>query len=167
MRPVSDSTQWKRPSGGFTIIELLVTVFILSILAGVTMPMAELVVQRGKEERLRMALQDIRQALDRYKKASDEGRIAKQIGDPGYPPSLDTLVAGVVDLRSPNGQKLYFLRRVPSDPMASDARISPDQSWGKRSYASSAEDPREGADVYDIYSLSEGVGLNGVPYRQW
>jgi general secretion pathway protein G len=152
---------------GFTIIELLVTVVIVSIIASVAFPMAELAVQRNKEQDLRRTLREIREALDAYKTAGDEGRILRQAGESGYPSTLEILVDGVEDAKSPARAKIYFLRRIPRDPFAVDGEVSAAETWGKRSYASSADDPKEGADVYDIYSLSKGVGLNGIAYRDW
>ena len=152
---------------GFTLIELLVTLAILGLLATLAIPVGQTVVQRRSEQELRHALHDIRKALDDYKTAYDEGRIAKSITGNGYPRTLEVLVEGVVDVRSPKRAKIFFLRRIPRDPFNSDSNASNGQSWGKRSYASDADDPREGEDVYDVYSTSEQVGLNGVPYKKW
>jgi general secretion pathway protein G len=145
---------------GFTLIELLITVTILALLASVALPLAELAVQRGKEKELRQSLREIREAIDAYKHAADEGRVERPADASGYPPTLAALADGVPDKKKTDGSKLYFLRRVPRDPMG-------DADWGLRSYASSAQDPQPGKDVYDVYSRSEDTGLNGVPYKQW
>ncbi len=154
-------------SAGFTLIELLISVVIVGLLASITVPLAELTVKRSKETELRQALRDIRRGLDAYKRAVDEGRVASSPLASGYPPSLETLVQGVSDVRNPDkSARLYFLRRIPRDPFA-EAGLDATRSWGKRSYSSSADEPAEGEDVFDVYSLSEGTGLNGVRYRLW
>ena len=145
---------------GFTLIELLITVTILALLASVAMPLAEVAVQRSKEKELRQSLRDIRSAIDAWKRAADDGRIEKAADSSGYPPSLAALVEGAKDKRKADGSKLYFLRRVPADPMTGE-------DWGLRSYESSADDPHEGKDVYDVFSKSDDEGLNGVPYAKW
>jgi general secretion pathway protein G len=152
---------------GFTLIELLVTLAILGVLATMTVPVAQVMRQREREQELRQALHQIRGAIDAYRAASKEGRVAMDAGASGYPPTLEALVTGVPDQRDPKRRKLYFLRRIPRDPMNVDAMRDAPATWGKRSYASEADDPQEGDDVYDVYSTSQGVGLNGVPYRQW
>lgn len=156
-----------RRQSGFTIIELLVTIVIISVLASAALPMAELVQQRTKEQELRRALLQIREAIDAYHQAAEAGRIERNPGASGYPPSLEVLVDGVIDAKDPARNKLYFLRRIPRDPMHQDRTLTPGATWGKRSYRSSAEQPREGEDVYDVYSLQTGTALNGSAYRDW
>ena len=156
-----------RARSGFTLIKLLVTLAILGVLASAVVPLAELAVKRTKEHELRVALRQIRSALDEYKRAVDEGHVARKADESGYPPSLDVLVEGVADEKHPKKIKIYFLRRLPRDPLSSDASLSAEKTWGKRSYASPPDAPEEGKDVFDVYSLAEGDGLNGIPYRQW
>lgn len=148
------------------MIELVVTLAILAVLAAIAVPVVELAVKRTREQELRYSLRQIREGIDAYKRAWDEGRIARKVGETGYPPKLEMLAEGVDDLRSPEKAKIYFLRRIPTDPMA-PAGVTGAESWGKRSYASPPDEPKAGEDVYDVYSLHTGVGINGVPYREW
>lgn len=152
---------------GFTLIELMITVAIVALLSTLAMPMAELSLQRNREQDLRIALRQIRSAIDRYKQAADEGHIQTHVDDSGYPPSLEVLVLGVTDARSPVTRKIYFMRRLPRDPFAGDSEQPAAETWGKRAYESAPDAPREGSDVFDVYSMAEGVGLNGIPYREW
>lgn len=152
---------------GFTLIELLVTAFIMGVLASVALPMYDLVTVRAKEQKLRVALREIRSALDDYKRASENGRIALSVGGSGYPPSLEALVEGVVDAKSPASRKIYFLRRIPRDPFFPDASVPAAKTWGLRSYLSEPAEPEPGEDVFDIYSRSEGIAFDGTAYRDW
>ena len=157
------------PTGprGFTLIELVITVAIVALLATAVLPVNELVVQRTQEQDLRRSLRQLREAIDAYKQASDEGRIRKSVGDSGYPKTLEALVDGVEDQKSPNKAKIYFLRRIPRDPFSTDPTLSAADTWGKRSYESPPDDPREGDDVFDVFSRAAGKGINGQPYRDW
>jgi general secretion pathway protein G len=155
-------------SRGFTILELVITVGIVSLLATAAIPSAQLVYQRQREGQLRDALRTIRGAIDAYKLASDTGRIRKELDKTGYPPDLQSLVEGVDDASSvKEGRKIYFLRRLPRDPFWPDATTPAAETWGLRSYASPPDDPQPGDDVYDVHSRSSRNGLNGVPYHDW
>ena len=156
----------RRSGGGFTLVELVITVAIVAILASVALPLNEIVVQRTREQDLKRALREIRDGIDAYKQAADEGRVPKRAGESGYPRRLEVLVEGIENPKSPKKDKLYFLRRIPPDPLAPPGQ-SPVETWGKRSYASPPDAPQEGDDVYDVYSRAGGVGLNGRPYREW
>lgn len=156
-----------RSMRGFTLIEMVIVVAIVGILASAAFPVASLVAQRAKESELRTSLRQMREAIDAYKRAGDEGRIARSVDASGYPPSLEALVEGVTDIKLPGERKIYFLRRVPRDPMQTDANLSPNETWALRSYESPPDEPAEGKDVFDVRSRSERTGLNGVPYREW
>ena len=151
---------------GFTLIEMVVVVMLVGILASAAMPLASLQHRRAQESELRQNLRTLRTAIDAYKAAWDDGRIEKREGDTGYPPTLRALVEGVPDISQPAKPRIYFLRRLPRDPLA-DRTMPAEQTWGLRAYASPPEAPAPGADVFDVYSQAEGMGLDGTPYRQW
>lgn len=152
---------------GFTIIELMVTFVILAVLAAMAAPLAKVAVKRTKEQELRTSLRQIRDAIDAYKLISDEGRIVKNIGDSGYPESLQALVRGVEDIKDPKKERIYFLRKVPKDPMYIGKSTENEETWGIRSYQSPPDKPEPGLDVFDVYSLSPDAGLNEIPYNEW
>lgn len=152
---------------GFTLIELVVTVAILGILAAGALPLMQMAAQRSKESELRVALRQIRGAIDAYKAASDAKKVERPEGASGYPPRLEVLVDGVPDATDPKGRPIYFLRRLPRDPFHPDPDAPAARTWGLRSYASPPDDPQAGDDVFDVYSQAPGKGLNGIPYREW
>ncbi len=159
---------------GFTLIELLATLVILAMLTTAAAPMMQLTAKRAKEQELRRALWQIRDAIDAYKRASDEGVIFRSDEKSGYPPSLQVLTQGLENLKDPKRRKLVFLRRVPRDPFYPDPEASDAETWQVRSYVRSfAETDARGwdatpaEDVYDVRSTSDAIGLNGRPYREW
>ena len=143
---------------GLTLIELIVTVAILGLLATAAVPLARWNIKRVKERELHADLWEMRAAIDKYKDAADKGGIQTKVDSDNYPPDLDTLVKGV-DVK---GKKMRFLRRIPIDPMTGK------DEWGLRSFQDEADATSTGGeDVYDVFSTSPAVGLNGVPYRKW
>ena len=151
---------------GFTLIELVISLAILALIATMAMPMGEVIVQRNKEQELKHALREIRTSIDAYKQAYDDGHMLKKLDETGYPPTLAVLEDGVVDAKSAEENKLYFIRRIPRDPFAA-ADISAKETWQLRSYDSSATNPQSGKDVFDVISQAQGNGLNGIPYKDW
>lgn len=163
----STAADYSRSASGFTLIELLVTLAIMATLATLVLPVAQVQIQRGKEQELRHALREIRTAIDAYKKAGDEGRIRREAGATGYPPTLDLLVKGVDDQRDPKRNKLFFIRQIPRDPFHDEPDVSASNTWAKRSYASEATAPTEGDDIYDVHTRSAIIGLNGIALNKW
>lgn len=151
---------------GFTLIEMLVVLAMLGVLASAARPLLELSVQRSREHELRQALRTLREGLDAYKRATEAGSIVLSAEDSGYPQKLELLVDGVADAKSPNGRKLYFLRRLPRDPFA-PSELSAAETWGLRAYDSPPDDPRAGKDVFDVHSLSERRALDGSRLKDW
>jgi general secretion pathway protein G len=155
---------------GFTLLELVVTLAIVAVLGVLTVPVMEVTRQRVKEQSLTRALREIRGALDAYKRAADDGLIEVDMEASGYPANLNVLVEGVPRVegkKKSKNTKLYFLRRVPRDPMDESGLPNAADTWGKRSFASEPIDPREGDDVFDVYSRSQKLGLNGLAYNKW
>jgi len=144
---------------GFTLLELIVAATILSILTMMALPLARVTIQREKEKQLRQDLWEMRDAIDRYKDAADRQLFQTKVDSQNYPPDLETLVKGV-DVQG--GKKLRFLRAIPTDPMTKSTE------WGMRSMQ---DDPQSdswgGQSVFDVYTKSEGTGLDGTKYKDW
>lgn len=151
----------RRLPAGFTLIELMVAVSILLVLATMALPVARVKIKRDKEIELRRALREIRTAVDRYKDAADKGLIAVDVDTEGYPPALDRLVEGVALAGKPD-RRVRFLRRIPRDPFTNST------DWGLRSVQ---DDPKSrswnGENVFDVYSRSAGIALDGTRYSDW
>ena len=150
----------KQKSGrGFTLLELIVAATILSILTLMAVPLARVTIQREKEKQLRHALWEMRDAIDRYKDAADRGAFQTKVDTYNYPPDLETLVKGI---EAQGGKKIRFLRSIPIDPMTKS------KEWGLRSMQDDPDsDSWGGQNVFDVYTKSQGDGLDGTKYKDW
>ena len=148
----------RRGERGLTLVELIVTVFILTILSTAALPLVRFQVKRQRERELRFDLWEMRDAIDKYKDAADKGAFQTKVDSQNYPPDLDTLVNGV-DVQ---GKKLKFLRKIPVDPMTGNT------DWGMRSMQDDPDsDSWGGQSVFDVYSKSQGTALDGTKYSTW
>jgi len=153
-------TRLHRRQEGYTLAELVMVAALITLLSSIVLPVAKFTVKRHKEAELRLALRQLRTAIDEHKKLSDSGLIPVKLGGEGYPENLEVLVEGI-DLVGQE-RKQRFLRRIPIDPMTGEAE------WGMRSYQDEPQSTNFGGqNVYDVYSLSEGVGLDGTEYKDW
>jgi general secretion pathway protein G len=143
---------------GFTLLELIVATMILTILTLMAFPLARVTIQREKEKQLRRALWEMRDAIDRYKETAERGGLQTKVDSQNYPPDLETLVKGV-DVQ---GKKIRFLRSIPSDPMTKS------KEWGLRSMQDDPDsDSWGGQNVFDVYTKSQGTGLDDTKYKDW
>ncbi|HEY7679114.1 MAG TPA: prepilin-type N-terminal cleavage/methylation domain-containing protein [Terriglobia bacterium] len=160
---------WKPPRNktarrerGLTLIELIVASAILAILASAALPLARVQLRRDQERELRLALRELRAAIDRYKDAADQGLVQVELGTEGYPPDLESMVEGVPLVNSPDDKKLRVLRRIPRDPMTNST------DWGLRAYQDEPDSSSWGGDnVFDVYTTSQATALDGTLYKDW
>ncbi|MCH7388138.1 type II secretion system GspH family protein [Acinetobacter modestus] len=152
-------------TGGFTYVELIISLVLLGLLASIVIPVTSVASKQQKERELKAALLEMRVAIDAYKLASDRNELVDEFKtESGYPPDLKALMG--VPSKYSNKKIIRFLRKIPNDPFSDQTQI-PELNWGVRSYASEASEPKKGKDVYDIYSLSKDTGINGIAYRLW
>lgn len=158
---------------GFTFVELVITLALIGLLSLFAVPLYEMTATRHKEAELRQALRTIRAGIDAYKAATDAGSLAREAGESGYPPTLDKLtealdLLGKRDLSdSVASRRVVFLRRLPRDPFNNDPDLTAAETWNTRAYASRADDPQPGADVFDVSSSSDRTALDGTAYSSW
>lgn len=151
-----------RTENGFTLIELIVASAILAILSLTALPLARVQLRRAQEKELRIALREMRTAIDKYKDSSDKGFIQKELDSEGYPKDLDVLVEGVAMVNTPDNKKLRFLRRIPRDPLTNST------DWGKRSIQDEPDSTSWGGkNVFDVYTTAQGTALDGTNYSEW
>lgn len=162
MRRTTAKTRWAaRSAAGMTLIELIVACGILVVLSSMAVPMARVQIKRQKETALRRDLQEMRDAIDRYKDAADQNLIRVEAGTEGYPPDLQTLV-NPVQLAGAADRRIRFLRKIPVDPMTGT------MDWGLRSVQDDADADSWGSqDVFDVYTKSTGTALDGTKYSDW
>ena len=146
------------PQHGFTLLELIIATIILIILTSMAVPLARVTIKREKERELRRDLWEMRDAIDRYKDAADRNAFQTKVGTQNYPPDLETLVKG----EEVQGKKIRFLRKIPVDPMTNSAE------WGMRSMQDDPDsDSWGGQSVFDVFTKSQGTGLDGTKYKDW
>ncbi len=155
----------RRHERGVTYLELVATAAILVVLASAILPMGRVAVQRTRELELRRDLRNLREAINRYKNAVDQGLIGGtdvKVGSEGYPPDLETLVKGVNRVGATTERKLKFLRRIPTDPMTGT------KEWGVRCYQDAADATTWcGENVWDVYTKRTAKGRDGTDYNTW
>ena len=146
------------PQHGFTLLELIIATMILLILTSMAVPLARVTIRREKERELRRDLWEMRDAIDRYKDAAERNAFQTKVGTQNYPPDLETLVKG----EEVQGKKIRFLRKIPVDPMTNSTE------WGMRSMQDDPDsDSWGGQSVFDVYTKSQGTGLDGTKYKDW
>ncbi len=153
-------TRLHRNQKGYTLAEMVMVAALIALLSTIVLPVAKFTVKRRKEADLRLALRQMRTAIDEHKRLSDNGMIPVKLGGEGYPESLEVLAEGIDLVGQERTQR--FLRRIPIDPMSGEAE------WGLRSYQDEPDSTNFGGqNVYDVYSTSDGTALDGTEYKDW
>lgn len=159
----------RRNFRGVTLMELMVTLVVLSILAATALPYAELTVKRNRELELRQALREVRTAIDRVNQDWRDGRTSKfndAVSEDGFPKTLEVLTEGIESAQAKGG-KIKYLRRIPRDPFAKADTPAAEQ-WALRSYQDDADTKVwSGKDVFDVRSTSERKAIDGTFYNDW
>lgn len=159
--PLSAQRKCRNGAAGLSLLELVVACAILIILASISVPLARNQIKRTREDELRRDLREMRDAIDRYKDASDKGQIQVKLGTEGYPIDLETLTKPIQLTGAPD-KRVRFLREIPTDPMTKN------KDWGMRSVQ---DDPDStswgGQDVFDVFTKSSGTALDGTKYQDW
>jgi general secretion pathway protein G len=153
---------FRRNQRGLTLIELIVAITLLMLLTSMAVPLARYKVRRERERELRMALREIRTAIDKYKDDADLGKLGPtKLESDNYPESLEILVEGVKQAGQVDKKKKY-LRRIPRDPFTNST------DWGKRS---TSDDPKStswgGQNVFDVFTKTTEKAPDGTPYSEW
>jgi general secretion pathway protein G len=155
-------------ANGFTLVEMIITLSLLAVLALSALPLGKMAVKRENEVELQRALRLVREAIDAYKKLADEKKFEVGEDTEGYPPTLEALVKGVeVQDKSATDKAarkriVKFLRRIPKDPMTNSF------DWGLRSYQDDPDSDVWGEEnVYDVYTKSQALALDGTRYKDW
>lgn len=165
--------QRQETQSGFTLIELLITLALVGLVSMMVVPLYDMAVTRGKEAELRQALRTIRAGIDAYKAATDAGVLSREAGESGYPSSLDQLTEPLELQGKRNltdtiaSQRMVILRQLPRDPFSPNVQEPAASTWHTRAYASRADDPQPGADVFDVSSKSGRTALDGSVYAAW
>src|SRR5271155_2353503 len=149
-------------AAGMSLLELVVARAVLLILATASIPIARNTIKWRKEEELRWDLRQMRDAIDRYKDASDKGQIQVKAGTEGYPTDLETLTKPTQLTGTAADKRIRFLRELPMDPMTKN------KDWGLRSVQDDTDSTSWGGqDVFAVYSKSSGTAMDGTKYSDW
>jgi general secretion pathway protein G len=124
---------------GFTLVELLVVISLISILAAMAVVQYRNAIQHTQEATLKTNLFRMRDAIDQY--YADKGK---------YPASLDALVSE------------QYLRRIPEDPLTKSA-----DTWQTVPAEPDPGNPSAEPGIYDVKSGAQGQALDGTTFADW